>query len=344
MINESGSWKLYVLQAIAWVFIFIIPYFFQAHELKQIINPQGSIHLISYILLIIFSYVNYLYLVSRLYLKRSFITYFIIVGICFFIVINFPSLFRTGDHFHGMHPPGDSGFNPSHPDEQSPFVFGKDYNILLFVVSVFYSIAIHTKNRLHLIEREKLNAELSFLKAQINPHFLFNTLNSIYALAIIKDENTPNAIVQLSELMRYIIKDADSDKVSLKKEVEYISNYMALQQSRLGDTVAVDYTLKGDMENKRIAPLILITYIENAFKHGANPDRNSIIKVVISSSGNDVSLHVFNNKVNSNNNEKGIGVKNAVERLKALYPDKHKLEIVDNETTYIVNLKIFLND
>lgn len=125
--------------------------------------------------------------------------------------------------------------------EQQPLLFGRNYTVLLFIVSSFAAISLNTRRLLHKIESEKLNAELLFLKAQINPHFLFNTLNSIYSLAIQKDDKTPDAIVQLSELMRYILKDAKEDLVFLDKEVDYISNYVALQQTRLSNTVKVNY-------------------------------------------------------------------------------------------------------
>ena len=144
-----------------------------------------------------------------------------------------------------------------------------------------------------------MKSELSFLKAQINPHFLFNTLNSIYALAIKKDDKTADAVVQLSELMRYIMTNANDDVIALDKEINYINNFVQLQKTRLGNTVNVDYAVEGNAFGKCITPLILISFIENAFKHGVNPNQNSEIVIRITIVEDYLTLFVSNNKVQS---------------------------------------------
>ena len=125
-------------------------------------------------------------------------------------------------------------------------------------------------SRLKLAEKEKVNAELSYLKAQINPHFLFNTLNSIYSLAIEKSDYTATAVVKLSSMMRYVITDASHKFVPLEKEINYISNYIELQKLRIDSSIKLMYTVTGDISDKKIAPLVLISFIENAFKYGVN--------------------------------------------------------------------------
>src|ERR1700748_3501739 len=183
-------------------------------------------------------------------------------------------------------------------------------------------------NRLKLAEREKVNAELSYLKAQINPHFLFNTLNSIYSLAIEKSDYTATAVVKLSGMMRYVITDASHKFVSLEKEINYISDYIELQKIRLDDSIKLSYSVSGDPADKIVAPLVLISFIENAFKYGVNAEENSEIKIHIDSTKGYVHLRVFNKKVKIqqvNTHTSGLGIENTINRLQLLYPGRHKL-------------------
>ncbi len=293
-------------------------------------HPGDYIHLISFIFLILFFYLNYLLLVPKFYLNKKYILYLAIVCLCFWFVTYLPVIIIPRELFRAI--PRSINRDPQ------PLLFGRNYTVLLFIVSSFAAISINTRRLLHKIENEKLNAELLFLKAQINPHFLFNTLNSIYSLAIQKDDKTPDAIVQLSELMRVVLKDAKEDLVFLDKEIDYISNYVALQQTRLGNTVKVNYIKEGAFSNKKIAPLMLISFVENAFKHGVNPDENSQITIEIKLVGDTLRLYVKNKKVTSVNQEAGIGLQNTKERLQLLYPSKHTLKVYEEEESYIVEL------
>lgn len=216
--------------------------------------------------------------------------------------------------------------------------------LLLGCVSALVSISVQTNSRLQRIETEKLNTELLQLKAQIQPHFLFNTLNSIYALALRKDDRTPETIVKLSEFMRYIIRDAHQDRVSLEKEEAYIQNYIDLQRARLRDAVPVHYTLEGNVLGKQIAPLVLFSFIENAFKHGVNPDADSLIRMTLTVADDTLRLHVFNNKVPVSSMEasNGVGLQNARDRLRLLYPNAHELLINDAPDHFLVDLKLRL--
>ena len=214
------------------------------------------------------------------------------------------------------------------------------HTILVYLIGVISSLLFAINNQLRKVEKEKMQSELSFLKAQINPHFLFNTLNSIYALAIKKSDKTADAVVQLSELMRYIITNANDDVISLDKEINYINNFVELQKTRLGNTVTINYKVEGNQYGKCITPLILISFIENAFKHGVNPNQDSEIKIQINIEGENLILFVSNNKVKSSPSESGIGLQNTIERLTHLYPNTHELIIDDNPETYNVTLKI----
>lgn len=215
-----------------------------------------------------------------------------------------------------------------------------NHTILVYLIGVVSSLFIAIKLRLQKVEEDKMKSELSFLKAQINPHFLFNTLNSIYSLAIKKDDKTADAVVQLSDLMRYIISNANDDIIALDKEINYINNYIELQKTRLGNTVTITYEVTGGTYGKAITPLILISFIENAFKHGVNPNHISEICIKITTIGDYLTLHVSNNKVDSIQSDSGIGLQNTIERLSLLYPNNHVLSIDDNPKMYIITLTL----
>lgn len=219
------------------------------------------------------------------------------------------------------------------------------HNLIFFLAVIFFSLMLKINNRLKQAEREKLKAELSYFKAQINPHFLFNTLNSIYSLAIQKADNTADAIVKLSGMMRYVLSDASFDFVPLEKEVNYITDYIDLQRIRFGDTVKIDYHTCEDATGKSIAPLILIPFIENAFKFGVNPEEDSVITVNMSLTDSEFHMHVFNYKVHRKEEEgsqSGLGISNASQRLNLIYPEKHKLNIMESDTMFKVDLYINL--
>lgn len=207
------------------------------------------------------------------------------------------------------------------------------------------SISIQTANRLRQVENDQLKAELQQLKAQIHPHFLFNTLNSIYALAIRNDARTADTIVKLSEFMRYIIRDAHRDKVPLLTEVNYIANYIDLQKARLRDAVQIDYQLEGEGSRLQIAPLLLFSFIENAFKYGVSPEEDSLIVIQLTIQENGLRLYVANNKVEINQLEPStaVGLQNARERLRLLYPAAHELVIEDSPMHYRVTLTLTLS-
>ncbi len=197
-----------------------------------------------------------------------------------------------------------------------------------------------------MIEVEKNSAEVSYLRSQINPHFLFNTFNSIYALAIKENaERTANGMLKLSGMMRYVVSESSSEFVPLEKELSYINDFIELQKLRIDSGVNLEYALKGIPEGKRIAPLLLIPFIENAFKHGVNPDEDSSIRILIDIGEDTLHLFVENNKVSihhEKNERMGYGIENTRNRLSLLYPSNHTLVIVDTSKKYQVNLNLKL--
>jgi two-component system sensor histidine kinase AlgZ len=196
------------------------------------------------------------------------------------------------------------------------------------------------------MENEKLMAELNFLKAQINPHFLFNTLNNLYYLAYSKSENTTEVIAKLSQMMRYMIYDSNHPKVLLSKEIEYMQSYISLERMRLNDQIPIQFDVKGNIENVWITPLIFITFLENAFKHGvSNNNPNAWVNISIELDGKECVYSVKNSKPASKNEtgeKSGIGLQNVQRRLELSYPEKYQLKIEDSPEVHKIQLNLLL--
>ena len=197
------------------------------------------------------------------------------------------------------------------------------------------------------LENEQLISELKFLKAQVNPHFLFNTLNNLYYLSLNNSPNTPELIAQLSQMMRYMLYDSNHPRVALSKEVDYIKNYIKLEKLRLNEDVPIDLVIEGNIENVTIAPMILIPFIENAFKHGiSNSVKGSWIKIDISINGSTCLYQVSNSKVEENKKtiteKSGIGLNNVKRRLDLSYPDSYNMQVDENQNSYTVTLRLSL--
>ncbi len=210
------------------------------------------------------------------------------------------------------------------------------------------------ERELRIMENETMQSELRFLRAQINPHFLFNTLNSLYALTLKKSDRAPNIVIKLSEIMRYMLYECNDKKVALQKEIDYIRNYLDLERLRHKNQVRIDLDIKGNVEGQKIAPLLFSPFLENAFKHGLNKHMSEgYIKVRLTVNGNDLTFNIENSKppgdVEEEKNDDtrisgGIGLKNVRRRLELLYPGAHNLTIKETEASYAIYLSISLNN
>jgi two-component system LytT family sensor kinase len=193
------------------------------------------------------------------------------------------------------------------------------------------------------LENQRLSAELAFLKSQINPHFLFNSLNSIYSLAYQRSETTPEAILKLSEIMRYMLYECNDNKVDLGKELQYLQNYIDLQKIRYGNKAFVDFEVNGLISGQRIVPLLLISFIENAFKHGVANDPATPIHILMDVQSEHLSFKMENKKHQFNKDATGgIGLINVKRRLDLLYPGKYQLKIDDGADVYRSELSLDL--
>jgi LytS/YehU family sensor histidine kinase len=199
-----------------------------------------------------------------------------------------------------------------------------------------------TEKRAVKAEADKANAELSFLKAQINPHFLFNTLNNIYSLAVRQNENTAASIMKLSNIMRYVTDDVNRDYVSLQSEVECITDYIDLQRLRLSKKVYVDFAVTGNTEGKKIPPLVLMTFIENVFKYGISSHEPSGINIKLFAEEKTITFFCQNKLFSTERKAErtGIGISNTRQRLLHLYPNRHLLNITTDDGLYTVQLTL----
>ncbi len=197
--------------------------------------------------------------------------------------------------------------------------------------------------------REKLAAELNLLKAQVQPHFLFNTLNNLYALTLQSAPAAPQVVLKLSELMSYMLYESQSERILLEKEIAHIRNYITLEKLRYGDRLDVSLTASGETESKMIAPLLLIPFVENAFKHGVSDEMDDVwVTMDIKAKDGWLSLKVENSHAGGENRDArntvtgGIGLQNVKRRLDLLYPGAHKLTLTKGAEHYTVDLKIRL--
>ena len=193
-------------------------------------------------------------------------------------------------------------------------------------------------------EKEKVTAELQLLKAQVHPHFLFNTLNNIYSFALENSPKTPELILKLSSLLSYMLYDCKADEVLLEKEIAVMKDYIDLEKERYGNKIEISLNIEGDIKDKYISPLLLLPFLENAFKHGTSEQLEKPWLSV------DVSVKNYTMRckiVNSKNNyvplsENGIGIQNVKKRLEFLYPDNYELKMNDEEDFFVVSLLLEL--
>ncbi|MES2265500.1 MAG: sensor histidine kinase [Bacteroidota bacterium] len=273
-------------------------------------------------------------------------------------------------------PPNSENFNPGGPPPDAngqmatrdslfkshpqPSPFGRRWqggkrkhfdtiSLFLFLMIMALSTAIKTVQQWQLTEQrvlsaeaEKASAELSFLKAQINPHFLFNTLNNIYTLAVTNNENTAESIMKLSNIMRYVTDDVTLDFVPLQSEVDCVEDYIALQRLRLGNKTKVYFKAEGTIAQQKIAPLLLMTFVENVFKYGVSKQHESSIDINLMVTAETLTFMCINPIFERKENieRTGIGISNTKQRLQHLYPGKHTLNITDDNNKFTVILTL----
>lgn len=222
----------------------------------------------------------------------------------------------------------------------------------IMVLALIFASSIKLAKDSFTRRQQEKKAELKLLKAQLNPHFLFNTLNNLYGLSVVKSDKLPDLMLKLSDLLRYSLYETKETLVPLEKEITYLVNYMSLEKIRLEDKTEIQFSKSGDVSSKKIAPMLLIVFVENAFKHlGTLKDGESKVLVSIEVVDNKITF-ICNNTIekdvlNEDNLEKGksgIGLKNAKKRLTLLYPEKYQLETSVKDSEYSIVLSLEVNN
>jgi sensor histidine kinase YesM len=221
-----------------------------------------------------------------------------------------------------------------------------DILLLLGIASAikFFRLGQQAAERERQLIAEKLQSELNFLRAQTNPHFLFNTLNNLYHLARKRSEDTPDAILKLSDLLRFMLYECTTPRIRISQEVKVIRDYLELERLRYDDRLRSDFQVEMDDENQPIAPLLLLPFVENAFKHGASESRGETwVRIILNIKNGILDFRVENPKDAGNVDiTEGIGLKNVKRQLELIYPN-HELSLKNQEDRFIVDLKITLN-
>ena len=342
---------------LAWVFVLFLPIIMPWHKPPPMMNrplmPQPEnmplieqffwMHLVSNIPLVGFFYLNYYVLIPKILYRRTTSWYILSLIGCGIVFYNYNNIARKmllGEQFNF-----------------SPF-FG--LFPILFILALSLALRVTTDRMREERERkeqenESLKSELSFLRSQVSPHFLFNIMNNVVALSRIKPHLVEPTLIQLSHLMRYMLYESDENKVSLDKEIEYLDSYIALQKMRFGKTVDVQFEKKitqntdgtsRDNREEGIEPMLLIPFVENAFKHGVGLVREPFIKIELSLVDNKLIFNVKNKFSAESNEEKddasGIGLRNVMRRLELLYGENHQLFIEQDRELFNVHLTIHL--
>ncbi|MCB0705226.1 MAG: histidine kinase [Saprospiraceae bacterium] len=245
----------------------------------------------------------------------------------------------------------------NHPVAQSRVISELNFAFIptLLIAGASTLFKITTDWVRHLRERQELEtqtmqSELRFLKSQINPHFLFNTLNNLYALTLKKSDKAPEIVIKLSEMMRYMLYECNEKQVYLSKEVNYLRNYLDLERLRQGKNVEITFEVNGNISDQMIAPLLFIPFLENSFKHGLNNNlTQGYVHIRLQVDMKELQLYIENSKSpvvpkpDSNRKSGGIGLVNVRRRLNILYPNEYELQIDDSPTSYGVLLSLNLD-
>jgi len=340
-----------VLHACGWALLFTLPFRFlirsmpperKGETLERFPRPEHPVQfdptmiraesLLSNGLLFLFFYLNMFILVPKVLTRKGWAPYILWVGLCLTIYLISSYFFRLSFVHLGT-------FNP-------PLFIGVPNFFMVFGLSLALRVMQDRsayENLLKEREHEKLKSELSFLRSQVSPHFMFNILNSLASLARKKSDSLESAIIQLSQLMRYSLYHTDK-KVSLEQEAAYIGNYIELQRMRFGSMITLHYHVNIERKDLMIEPMLLIPFVENAFKHGVGMIQNPIINVNLEASFHGIHFEV-RNKFNSSSDEtkdssSGIGLQNVKRRLDLLYKDLYAIKTYAQDDWFIVDLKL----
>ncbi len=308
-------------------------------------GPRGSVNmqyrfLIGYLFLTGFFYLNACYLFPVFYRKRGWFVYLLLIIVSVFLLLQFSGFIGEAFFPHKRH-------GKAHWDSffysMLPYIFILGISTSYRIVTDFSSQEKLRKEK----EHETLKTELAFLRSQVSPHFMFNVLNSLVSLARKKSDLMEPSLIQLSGLLRYMLYESNDERITLRQEVKYLKSYIDLQLLRFGDDLNIEMQLPHDFGNYEIEPMLLISLVENAFKHGVGMVEDPVIRVnlMLDSKNDALSFRVENSvaSVNSSGDKSsGIGLHNMKRRLELLYKGRYSLETSQNGNIFVSNLSITL--
>ena len=288
-------------------------------------------------------YFNLLYLIPNYLARHAFIYFGLVLAACALVTpIEVLVLFL---------------FYSDSPEYQANVV---DQQVRIYLGNVFVTILATVlrvimdwwryQNEKQVLLTQTMQSELRFLKSQINPHFLFNTLNNLYALTLKKSDKAPEIVLKLAEIMRYMLYECNERRVHLSKEIQYLYNYLDLERLRQPKEADIQFVVEGHVSEQLVAPLMFVPFVENSFKHGLNhATAGGFVQIRLSVQGEDVEFCIENSKVEhmprpSHPRSGGIGLANVKQRLQILYPENHDLEIVDEPNRYRVILRLKMGE
>ena len=331
-----------VRHILSWCVLIIVPHLFSANPLSMNLL---FFHTLLYVAPITIFYLHSDVILPYFFIKRRYLYYFtsvfILCGVFFFINHMLSPLLEKMVEILSVDNPSIHVLKGKAVIAPRLFVF-----FITLAASGMYGYSVQNAKReqvLKEMERQQAVSNLQLLKSQLSPHFLFNAMNSLYSLSLKKSEDLPNAILTFSDLLRYNTYDSAEDYVNVEKEIEYLHNYIKIQELRLSEGSTISFNVDRDENvSVKIAPMILIPFVENAFKHGRSPEGTVDIRANIRVTANEINFFIVNKLfvTGTKDSAHGIGIQNVKTRLQLIYGPKHHLEIHETETDYRVDLKI----
>ncbi|MBB5439544.1 hypothetical protein HDC92_003237 [Pedobacter sp. AK017] len=340
------SWLLF-----AFVLLFHQPLSWNIHVPFEFWVKQSCVLL----MLIIVFYMNSQLFVPRLLLKNKILIYVLVILVIAVLAGPLIKMVDNALNLPGLMDRAFSEIGIQRPPKRSGRIDVFLLMMTLFMVGISTSVTLIRKWQAdqqgrEALEKEKIASELSFLKAQINPHFFFNTLNNIYALTHVDIEKSRKALHKLSRMMRYLLYETQTGSTPISKEISFIVDYIELMKLRLNGLTTVVFEEPVLKYDPPIAPMLFLPYIENAFKYGVSTTEPSVIDIVIELKGNELSMtiknRIFNNYAETADGYGGIGLSNTKRRLELLYPGRHNFSAYETAgpAEFIVNLNLVLDD
>lgn len=336
-----------VSHVLVWLTLFCLPYLLSYGE-EQNINRLIAHFLIPLFFSSIIFYFNYFVLVDRLLFPKKTME-FILINTVIIVLFLFLKEFIEDNYFKDILKKRIESTERTEP----PFKIAIYIQLLSYLAPLFFAVALKSTQRWVKNEAErkeaaniKLKSELQHLHYQLQPHFFFNSLNNIYALVDISPDQAKTSIHSLSKLMRYMLYETNVESILLSKEIDFMKRYIELMKLRISDKTKVDYSFPTEETGIKIAPLLFISLIENAFKHGVSASKESTIIIKMTTEEKKVLFTIENDNFPKKEDDKsgsGIGLPNIDKRLALLYPNKNSYKTAVKDQRYRVNLEIETN-